>query len=154
MARVTTQYRGSEAERKALDAYIKLMRASESVTNRVKRRASQSGLTMSQLGVLEALLHLGSMCQTDLSAKLLKSSGNTTTVVDNLEKRGLVRRERDPRDRRFVTVSLTPRGRALIEGVFPRHAEAIVEAMAALGDDEQRALAYLCRKLGLAAAGP
>jgi CDP-glucose 4,6-dehydratase len=44
------------------------------------------------------------MSQSEIGAKLLKSSGNVTLVVDNLEKRGLVRRERDSDDRRVVTV--------------------------------------------------
>ena len=47
------------------------------------------------------LLHLGPMHQRELGRKLLKSSGNITLVVDNLEKRGLVRREREREDRRF-----------------------------------------------------
>jgi len=149
---VTTHDRGHDAERRALDAYIKLMRASDSVAAQLKRSLSRDGLTPSQLGVLEALLHKGPLCQTDLSAKILKSTGNLTTVVDNLERRGLVRRDRNAQDRRFVTVSLTPEGRALIDGYFPTHAAAITRTMAALTPAEQDALAALCRKLGLAAA--
>jgi MarR family 2-MHQ and catechol resistance regulon transcriptional repressor len=42
------------------------------------------------------------MCQSDIGSKLLKSSGNITLVVDNLEKRSLVRRQRDDNDRRMV----------------------------------------------------
>lgn len=150
---MTTHYEGSEDARRALDTYIKLLRAYNSVTSRLKRHVAQHDLTFSQLGVLETLLHLGPKCQSDLSEKLLLSSGNITTVVDNLEKRGLVKRTRNPADRRFVDVSLTEDGRALISGYFPDHAAEIVAALDALTPEEQETFAALCKKLGLANAG-
>lgn len=144
-----THYEGSLVERQALDVYIKLMRASETVAARLKRHLAANKITLSQLGVLESLYHLGPMFQSDLSAKLLKSSGNLTTVVDNLEKRGLVVRERPPEDRRYVQVSLTPKGRSLIAPLFPEHVGEIVGTMSALTLEEQAQLARLCKKLGL-----
>ena len=146
-----TRYRGSAAERRALDAYIKLMRAAESVTARLAAGVREAGLTTTQLGVLEALLHLGPMAQCDLAAKQLKSPANLTTVVDNLERRELVRRRRDEHDRRRSIVELTPRGRELIEAAFPAHAAAIVRELSVLSTEEQRQLGRLCRKLGLGA---
>ena len=55
-------------------------------------KVAEYDLTAPQFGVLEALYHLGPLCQKDLAAKILKSSGNMTMVIDNLEKRDLVRR--------------------------------------------------------------
>ncbi len=147
-----THFPGDAEQRRALDAYIKLMRAAESVTARLAAGLREAGLTTSQLGVLEALLHLGPLAQCELAKKQLKSPANLTTVVDNLERRGLVRRTRDPRDRRRSVVELTPDGRRLIEDFFPRHAAAIAREMAVLEPAEQEELARLCRKLGLAAA--
>ncbi|HEY3266995.1 MAG TPA: MarR family transcriptional regulator [Armatimonadota bacterium] len=148
-----THYQGTDEEVRALGAYIKLMRAADSVTRRMQTRLDANGLTMSQFGAMEALLHLGPLCQRDLGAKLLKSTGNITMVVDNLEKRGLVRRERSITDRRYITVHLTDSGRELIAGVFPGHARAITALMNALSPEEQDNLARLCRTLGASAAG-
>jgi MarR family 2-MHQ and catechol resistance regulon transcriptional repressor len=148
-----THYRGTDDEVRALNAYIKLVRAAESVTARLAPGLEAAGLSSSQFGALEALFHLGPMCQRELGQKLLKSGGNVTLVVDNLEKRGLVRRERERRDRRFVTVHLTEPGRELIARFFPRHAAAIVEQMAVLTPSERDELGRLCRKLGLQQAG-
>src|SRR3954462_10678182 len=114
-----TRHRGSSLEIEALNAYIKLMRASESVSVRIHETLPE-GLTLTQFAVLEALLHLGPLCQSQIAAKVLKSTGNLTLVVDNLEKNGLVRRERSENDRRFVTVHLTSTGRGLITDVFPK----------------------------------
>jgi MarR family transcriptional regulator, 2-MHQ and catechol-resistance regulon repressor len=143
-----TRHRGTKDEVRVLDAYIKLVRAAESVSTRLHQHVGDAGLTPSQFGALEALLHVGPMCQRDLGEKLLKSTGNITMVVDNLEKRGLVRRVRDVEDRRYVTVHLTEEGERLIRGIFPAHVRTILEQMSVLTPEEQEELGRLCRKLG------
>ncbi len=144
-----THYRGSTQEQAALDAYIKLMRAAESVTARLEPLMRAAALTVGQFGALEALLHLGPLCQRDLGRKLLRSGGNTTVVVGNLARRGLVRRTRRLDDRRFITVTLTDKGRRLIGGMFPSHAQHVVREMRALSLADQAELGRLCRQLGL-----
>lgn len=139
----------NDASKLALNTYTKLMRGAESVTGRVGRKMSDAGLTISQFGVLEALLHKGPLCQRDVASKILKSTGNITLVIDNLEKQGLVRRERSLEDRRFCTIILTDKGRALIEVTFAEVEAAIVAEMGVLTDDEQQTLGRICKKLGL-----
>jgi MarR family transcriptional regulator, 2-MHQ and catechol-resistance regulon repressor len=134
---------------RALNTYTKLMRAAESVTSRVGRTMAAADLTISQFGVLEALLHKGPLCQRDIAAKILKSTGNITLVIDNLEKRSLVRRERTSEDRRYLTIQLTDQGLELIREVFARVEAAIVAEMKVLTNDEQEVLGLLCKKLGL-----
>jgi MarR family 2-MHQ and catechol resistance regulon transcriptional repressor len=133
---------------RALNTYTKLMRAAESVTSRVNRFMAAENLTISQFGVLEALLHKGSLCQRDAAAKILKSTGNITLVIDNLEKRGLVRRERDTDDRRYLTVHLTEPGSELINKAFADVESAIVAEMSILSENDQELLGSLCKKLG------
>jgi MarR family transcriptional regulator, 2-MHQ and catechol-resistance regulon repressor len=147
-----TRHRGTSAEVVALDAYIKLMRAAESVTARLSARLP-GDLTVSQFGVLETLLHCGPLCQGQLAAKLLKSGGNLTLVVDNLEKAGWVVRTRDPSDRRFVTVSLSPAGRSLIVALFPTIAQAITDEFSVLDAAEQVQLGALCKRVGKSGTG-
>ena len=145
---MATHYRGSAQERAALDAYIKLMRAADSVTARLDPLMRAADLTVGQFGILEALLHLGPLCQRDLGRKLLRSGGNVTVVVGNLARRGLVRRERRADDRRFITVTLTDKGRRLIGGIFPRHVQHVVRELSALSLAQQAELGRLCRQLG------
>jgi MarR family transcriptional regulator, 2-MHQ and catechol-resistance regulon repressor len=149
----TNHYRGTKTETRALNAYVKLMRASESVAARVHRSLAETGLTMSQFGVMEALYHLGPLSQAEIAKKILKSSGNITMVIGNLEKRALVKRERDTEDRRYYAIQLTPEGRSMMATLFPRHAGKIVETMEALTAEEQEKLGLLCRKLGLRGTG-
>lgn len=145
-----TRYVGSEEEKRALESYIKLSRALASVDARINAHLGGHGLSTSQFGVLEALYHLGPLHQHQLARKILKSSGNLTLVLDNLEKRGLITRTRDPQDRRCVRVVLSEAGRALIEMIMPAHVAGVVAAFAPLSAEEQRQLAELCKKLGLA----
>ena len=119
-------------QHKALNAYIKLMRASSSVTARMHRHLRDQRLTNSQFGVLEALHHLGPLCQREIGDKILKTGGNMTLVIDNLEKRGLVERVQDVQDRRYIRIHLTPHGQDLIKKVFPRHSSIAEKVFAVL----------------------
>lgn len=133
----------------ALDTFIKLMRATNSVSSRIHQPLQVDNLTQSQFGVLEALHHLGPLSQGELGEKILKSNANLTTVVDSLEKKELVTRRRCEKDRRRVEVELTLSGRKLISRVFPRHAEQISEAFAVLSVAEQKELGRLLKRLGM-----
>ena len=142
-------YRGNKEESRALRTYVKLMRAAESVTARIHRHLSSTGLTISQFAVLEALYQLGPLSQREIGQKILRSSGNITMVIDNLEKNGRVRRERHEADRRFFIVHLTDKGYHLINKIFPPHAAVIAKDLGVLTAAEQDALGRLCKKLGL-----
>ena len=141
--------RSNNKEVRALGTYVKLMRAAESVTARVHKHLSSAGLTVSQFGVLEAIYHLGPLSQRDLGRKILRSSGNITMVIDNLEKRRLVKRERDLMDRRLLIVHLTGAGRKLICKIFPSHAALITHEFSVLNASDQKILGELCKKVGM-----
>ncbi len=143
-----THHDGTAREKRALSAFINLVRAAESLMARQGRRVATHDLTLTQFGVLEALHHLGPMCQKELSHKLLRSGGNITMVVDNLERDGLVRRTRGRQDRRFITVRLTPRGSRRIREILPGQLGAIVNDMSKLKPSELNLLRALCRRLG------
>jgi MarR family 2-MHQ and catechol resistance regulon transcriptional repressor len=148
-----SRYEGTQAEIRALNAFIALSRAADSVTARTQNAIAAAGLTESQFGVLEALYHLGPLCAADLAGKVLRSRGNLTLVIANLEKGGLAERTTRAEDRRYRTVTLTAKGRRLVKGILPGHVRLIRETLAALAPGEQDELRRLCRKLGKAAAG-
>lgn len=150
MEGMPNRYAGSPDDRAALDAYVKLWRAAHAVEVNANRHLSDYNLTISQFGVLEALYHLGALSQRQLADKILRSSGNLTMVIDNLERDGLVRRDRDALDRRIMRVTLTDAGRDLIEQVLPRHVRGIREVFSAMTAEELEQLSVLTRKLGLA----
>ena len=88
------------------------------------------------------------MCQKQLSDKILKSTANITTVIDNLEKRALVKRIRQETDRRYITVELTEKGKKLIQDIFPEHVKYINEELSILSAEEKLKLKTLCKIVG------
>ncbi len=140
-------YAGTDAERLALRTFVRLVRTANAVGQRVHKPILERELTESQFGVLEALLHLGPLHQHELASKILRSHGNVTLVIDQLEKRGLVRRERGGTDRRRVLVHLTDDGSNLVGGIFPGHAARVADEFSRLTEEEQRSLGQLCRRL-------
>jgi MarR family 2-MHQ and catechol resistance regulon transcriptional repressor len=144
-----THYTGSSSEKTTLNTFIKLMRATESINNRLNKHLAEVDLTVSQFGTLEALYHLGPLNQRAIAEKLLKSGGNITMVIDNLEKSGYVTRKKDPQDRRAVLIHLTKEGDEFISEFFPRHLDKIKQEFSVLNDSEKKELAAMCKKLGL-----
>jgi MarR family transcriptional regulator, 2-MHQ and catechol-resistance regulon repressor len=136
------------AQRLSLATYVRLNRAANTARACASRHLSNSGLTLTQFAVLEALYHLGSMSLTDIAVKVLTTGGNLTMVAGNLERDGLVRRQKSPEDGRVQIVALTAKGKALLRRIFPVHAVAITEFMTALDAGELKQLGELCRKLG------
>jgi MarR family 2-MHQ and catechol resistance regulon transcriptional repressor len=143
-----TRYNGTPTETRTLDTFIKLTRCTNSVLARLAERNTLEDLTPSQFAALEALYHLGSMTQGEISSKVLKSGSNMTIVIDNLEREGLVRRKRDENDRRVINIHITEAGREKIGAVLPGHIAALVEEFSVLTADEQEMLGKLCKKLG------
>lgn len=146
-------YKATKEEREALALITKLLRAANAVSASATTMLSRVNLTVSQFGVLEALYHIGPMFQRNLADKILKSTGNMTTVIDNLEKRELVERRRSVEDRRYISVHITEDGRGLIEEIFPAHNQRVVKCFAVLEPEERLEFGRLCKKLGLSQAG-
>ena len=144
-----THYKGTKEEETALNTYIKLVRAVDSLSSRINKNLRKSNLTESQFGILEALYHIGPLRQRDLAEKILKTGGNITMVVDNLEKRGLVKREKGKEDRRTFSVVLTEQGNSLIGKIFPEHLSSVVAEMKKLSYKDQNRLQEFCKILGL-----
>src|SRR5258708_31842366 len=86
-------YKGKPDEILALDTLIKLSRSLNAIQGSLLPSLQKDyGITEGQLGVLEALYHLGPLSQGQLCKKILRSDSNMTTVVDNLERDRLVKR--------------------------------------------------------------
>ncbi len=143
-----TRYKGSADEVSALNAFIALSRAADSVLARAFVPVAELGLTPSQFGALEALYFCGPMCPGDLARKVMRSNGSVTAVVDGLVRRGWVLREKSSGDRRYRTLRLTARGRGLVRRAMPAHVELVRRQFSVLTAAERQTLRALCRAVG------
>lgn len=117
-------------------AYVRLIRTGEALHLEVSKGLSIEGLTASQFSTLKVLRLQGPLAQRDIAKYLLKSGGNVTMVVDNLEREGLVARVRDTEDRRIVFVKLTAEGEATFDRVYPGHLDRIRDAVGNLTSNQ------------------
>jgi len=145
---MASHYQGSSAEVTALNVFISLFRAADTIDRLLQQQLKGDNLTGPQFGVLETLYHLGPMEQHLLAEKLLVSRGNITFIVDNLEQMRLIVRSVGSKDRRCNQVILTDAGREKIAAIFPQKAAFIAGIMAVLDQGEQEQLASLLKKLG------
>lgn len=144
-----TNYKGSRKERQALNTFIKLIRSGESTNSKLNLLLNEFGLTESQFGTLDALYHLGPLKQKEIGKKILKSGGNITMVIDNLEKQDLVKRKRGEKDRRLYNIHLTKNGEKKLIDVLPHVVKLIKKHFEILEIEEQKELEKLCRIIGL-----
>jgi MarR family transcriptional regulator, 2-MHQ and catechol-resistance regulon repressor len=136
---------GDPLAHRALQA---LLRAEAAVRRRVAAELNDEGVSPAGFSVLVVLTTAGGALELrTLRRRLGWSKANATEVTATLEARQLVRRRRDPADRRVVVIELTPSGGALVERVFPEHSDRVTRAFGALDEREKRSLAELCRKL-------
>ena len=142
----------SDSKADALKLWVVLARAFNAMQQRAADDVARHDLTLAEFAVLEALYHKGPLLLGEVQRKVLVSSGGVTYLVDRLEKRGLVRRKLCAEDRRARYAELTPQGTAIMERIFPEHAECIRDAMSSLDADEQQEARRLLKELGLNAA--
>ena len=125
-----------------------LLRAEAAVRRRLAAELEREGVSAAGFSALVVLTTAGGTLELKtLRRRLGWSKANATEVTATLEARGLVRRRRDPADRRSVLVDLTFSGRELVSGLFPAHADRVSRAFGALDEGEKRSLAEICRKL-------
>jgi len=144
-----THYKGSRKEIDALDCYIKLIRSAELLNAKINLELSKFNLTESQFGVLDALLHLGPMKHKEIGKKILKSGGNITMVINNLEKRELVQRKRGEKDKRQFIIHLTSKGKNKILEALPHIVKTIKNHFEILNKEEKKELQRLCKIVGM-----
>ena len=125
-----------------LSTLIVFTRAEHTIHKKEFKTIKESGLTIAQFGVLEALYNKGDLRICEIIEKILTTSGN----IKNLEKDGLVKKNSDPEDKRSCIISLTDEGRKVIENILPNHINNIRNIFEVLTDEEKITLKNILKK--------
>ena len=135
--------------KRRLKMWIRLLgvaRAAESQLREYLR--VEHGTTLPRFDVMAALYRRrDGATMSELSRMLLVSNGNATTVVDRLEKDGLVRRTASETDRRTVYVALTPEGLRQFERLAADHEREVNTMFADLSDSEVEQVTALLKRM-------
>lgn len=130
----------------ALSTLITFTRTEHTIHKKELETIKESGLTTAQFGVLEVLYNKGDLRICEIIEKILTTSGNITVVIKNLEKDGLVKKNLDPKDKRSTIISITDKGKQIIEGILPNHIENISKIFSVLTKEEQITLKNILKK--------
>jgi MarR family 2-MHQ and catechol resistance regulon transcriptional repressor len=133
----------------ALKLFTVLARAHNTLMELDRRDIRRFGLNQTEFAVLELLYHKGPRPLQQIGEKILITSGSITYVINKLEKKELLKRNPYEEDRRVIYAVLTERGQALMEEIFPQHAETLTEAFRGLTAEEKQLAIELIKKVGL-----
>ena len=104
-------------------------------------------LTSPQFYVLATIGYAGGLPFGEIGEKMMVTVSNLTGIVDRLEEKRLVVRERDARDRRVVRVMLTDKGMKVYKNTIPLFEKSISQFFSPLNKIQQKELASLLRRL-------
>lgn len=132
---------------KSLQALIAILRTSGALENMVRKDVSCYNLNLTEFSVLELLYHKGSQTIQTIKNKILIASSSTTYVIDQLVKKGYVKRELCQADKRVTYAEITEKGKKLMSEIFPKHANRIESNFENLTEEELVQLKKLLRKV-------
>jgi MarR family 2-MHQ and catechol resistance regulon transcriptional repressor len=107
-------------------------------------------LNMQELRVVEFLGNEGPRMMRELAEHLTVAVNSVTSIVDGLERKGLVRRQRSAEDRRVIRVELTDLGRETYQSLVEMNLRLFRTMLGALTEDEQEIFMVLFRKIARA----
>lgn len=136
-----------------LSTFIVMSNTVRHLHNKLENNGGYGDLTRSQFYTLMTLEHQEGMPLSQISERISRSPGNMTLVIDNLEKEGLVERQRSKEDRRVVVAMLTENGRHRIEQARRAHRAAVEQELSSLTDHELQMLTELFQKINLELCG-
>lgn len=131
------------------EAMISLMVAASSVRNELEEVCSQCGVFVSQHNILRILAGgpPEGYARQEIINRMIDRGPDVTRLVDQLEEKGLVVRERSDEDRRKVMHRITEKGRALLEEVVEKTAPVHEVFGDELSEEELKELTRLCAKI-------
>jgi len=129
-----------------------MMKAMRALTRYAVAGIEDTGLGLSDFGVLEVLLHKGPLPVNTIGPIVDLTPGSISVAVDRLVERGLVSRVESAEDRRVRIVALTPRGKDLIASAFRKHSGQMRRVFSELSPEELRRLEVALKKVGKRAA--
>jgi MarR family 2-MHQ and catechol resistance regulon transcriptional repressor len=132
--------------------WLVMMKAMRALTRYATAGIEDTGLGLSDFGVLEVLLHKGPLPVNTIGPIVDLTPGSISSAVDRLFAKGLVSRVESTQDRRVRIVALSPRGKDLIDSAFRKHSGQMKRVFSDLSQQELRGLEVALKKVGKCAA--
>lgn len=150
MAKLQAELKQSKPfESARLESYLSVQRTADLMSRPVERVFAEYKLTPEQFNVLRILRgsEPAGRPTLEIGRRMITRASNVTRIVDRLESKGLVTRQRSADDRRIVTVRITPAGLQLLTRMYPRVTSITEAAIAGISEQEAARLNLLLEKL-------
>jgi MarR family 2-MHQ and catechol resistance regulon transcriptional repressor len=131
----------------SLNTFVGLNRTLDHLMKIVKTDVQRYGLNVTEFAVMELLYNKGDQPIQRIGNRVLIASSSITYVVDKLEEKGCVVRQRNEKDKRVTNASLTDKGRSMMDEIFPDHASTLESTFSVLTDEEITVLQTTLKKL-------
>lgn len=128
-------------------SWIAVARACQLMQQRLTREIAHLDIKPPHLDILINLYRFDGISQQELARKLLVGRSNMSMLLPQLEKRGLILRRGDEKDKRVLRLSLTPEGRTLTEAAMEIHTALIEKSMVGSPIDECMTVAQSMERL-------
>lgn len=133
--------------KESLNAFIGLNRTVDCLEQIVRTDVQRYGLNVTEFAVMELLYNKGDQPIQRIGHRVLIASSSITYVVDKLEEKGFVIRIRNEQDKRVTNASLTDKGHALMDDIFPEHTVTLTSSFSVLTDEEMTTLKQALKKI-------
>ena len=131
----------------AHEAYVQLRRTHDAIHRHVSKKLAKWGLSVPKYGVLRRVYDHKELSISYLSNQIFRGNSNMTTLINRMEKDGLLRRFNGDRDRRVKMIRLTPIGLRLAPVVIKEYRAFQQQMMDCLSVKERQDLLVILKKL-------
>lgn len=133
--------------KESLNTFVGLNRTLDHLMKIVRTDVQRYGLNVTEFAVMELLYNKGPQPIQRIGNRVLIASSSITYVVDKLEEKGCVVRQRNEKDKRVTNALLTDQGRDMMDTIFPAHASTLESTFSVLTDEEISVLQQALKKL-------
>lgn len=139
------EVRAHDGHHASLRLWLRLLSCATRIEDTIRQRLrEQFGITLPRFDLMAQLeREPEGLSMSELSRRMMVTGGNVTSIVDQLEKEALVKRQMLLTDRRSFTIKLTDEGRSVFTAMAKAHEAWIVELLSPLGASQQENLHHL-----------
>lgn len=138
-------------ENKVLHTLRVFLKATHAVNNALKSDMEKNNINPTEFMVLELLKTKEKMPVNDIAKKINITSGSMTYVSNKLLEKGLLERKQCTKDSRLFYLSLSEKGKVLIEKAFEKHCKFIEVLFSDFEENEFELYTKLNKKIGFKA---
>lgn len=141
--------KNKQQTKQQLKPMITLFKAHRSLLEFIKDDIKKYNFDINEFSVFEIIYHKEKVKINEIKENILIANSSLSYILDKLEKRNLIYREKDNKDKRITYVKLTENGLKKANNIFPEHYETLINLFNILTNEEKEILEKITKKIGI-----